>query len=399
VRVAIVGNFGLGYKATMSARAVPIAAELDRLGHRTTIFVPDDRPAGSRSRPAAEVPVVAAGAVRSSFAPLRVAEHAALGLRLTVRAWRSRPDVLYAFKPKGYAGLALAVFWALKRLGWRETILALDTDDWEGRGGWADYERRPPWLAALVSWHERWCLRHADVVTVASRELEKLAERDVLCVPNAASPASPGWREGDRARGRAAIGLGDVPLILAYTRFFEFGPARLIRVFERVRARVPEARLVVVGTGLGNEDAELAALARARGLESAIRHLGWRPVAELPDLFAAADVAVYPLDDTLLNRAKCPMKLVDLLLAGVPVVADAVGQAREYVEDDRTGRLVPAGDVEAMADAVAALLRDPPRARAMGQNARRAIAERWSWADQARRIAEAFERASSAPRP
>lgn len=397
MRLAIVGNFGLSYKATMSARAVPIAASLARLGYLPSIFVPVEASGADSVTPPALLPetvrLVTAGPVHSPIALGRAVQHLYVGLRLTILALRSRPDVLYAFKPKGYAGLALLVFWALKKLRLHSAVLALDTDDWEGSGGWADHEARPRWTTWLVNWQERWCLGHAEVVTVASRELARLADREVVYVPNAASPSSPGWAVGNRERGRSRLGLGDAPVVLAYTRFFEFGPRRLVDVFRQIRARVPGAHLVVIGKGLGNEDAELAALARDISLDSVVHHLGWGRLEDLPDLFAAADVAVYPLDDTRLNRAKCPMKLVDLLLAGVPVVADAVGQTREYLNDDRTGRLVPAGDVGAMADAAADLLAEPTRARSLGAAAREEIPRRWNWEDQSRAIARALERA------
>ena len=129
--------------------------------------------------------------------------------------------------------------------------------------------------------------------------------------------------------------------------------------------------------GLRGEEVRFAQMAAGAGLGSAVHLLGWMPVDALPDVFAAADVALYPLDDTLLNRTKCVMKLVDLLLAGVPVVADAVGQAAEYVEDGGTGLLVPPGDVAAMARAAVALLREAAKGRALGEAARADMLARW----------------------
>src|SRR5262249_22470354 len=168
MRIAIVGNFGLGYKGTMAARALPIAAELAARGHQVAAFLPADPGESSASTP---VQLVRTVPVRGKTALSRALGHLWLGLRLTWLALRFRPDVLYAFKPKGYAGLALLVFWLLRRAGLTRAVLALDADDWEGAGGWSDREKRPTWLAGLVTWHERWCLRHADVVTVAILEL------------------------------------------------------------------------------------------------------------------------------------------------------------------------------------------------------------------------------------
>jgi glycosyltransferase involved in cell wall biosynthesis len=63
----------------------------------------------------------------------------------------------------------------------------------------------------------------------------------------------------------------------------------------------------------------------------------------------------------------------------VPVVADGVGQAAEYVIDGRTGVLVPPCDVRAMAVAAAELLEDPDRRRVLGEAARADVRARWTW--------------------
>jgi glycosyltransferase involved in cell wall biosynthesis len=410
VRIAIVGNFGLGYKATMSARAVPIAQELARRGHQVSLVLPRD----SAHQPPANFPqdlLIRQLGPFISAEPGRVGalgllRHAWLGLRLAGAALADRPDVLYAFKPKGYAGLALVLGWLLGRARVTRTVLALDTDDWEGTGGWADRDGGPAWQRRLIAEHERWCLRHAAVVTVASRELGRLSvpfrAAEVVYVPNAASPSSPGWTLGDPTALRRRLGLGDAPVVLAYTRFVEFAPARLVAVCAKIVESVPSAQIVVAGQGLAGEEKQFAQLATRAGLAGCLHLLGWTPLADLPNVFAAADVALYPLDDTLLNRAKCPMKLVDLLLAGVPVVADRVGQAEEYVKDQRTSLLTPSGDVALMASCAIALLQDPARRQTLGAAARADILANWTWSTQATAIETALHQAvaaQSAPSP
>ncbi|HEX6203267.1 MAG TPA: glycosyltransferase, partial [Thermoanaerobaculia bacterium] len=69
---------------------------------------------------------------------------------------------------------------------------------------------------------------------------------------------------------------------------------------------------------------------------------------------------------------------------GRPVVAAAVGALPEAIEDGRTGLLVPPGDVEALAVAVAGLLDDPARARRLGGAAADDARDRFAW----RRVAE-----------
>ena len=397
MRITIVGNFGLGYKGTMSARAVPIARELAALGHQVTLLAPAESgsPASTETGLGFRlIQVTTAGNAINSGRGLRAGiGHLIRGLQLTWLAIRSQPDILYAFKPKGYAGLSLLVFWLLRVVRLSRAKIVLDIDDWVGVGGWVDLEPGSWWENRFVTWHERWCLAHADLITAASHELVTLAGRDarsILFLPNAASRASPGWIPGDRDAGRARLGVRDAPIILAYTRFLEFAPSRLLDIFAAILKKVPTARFVVAGKGLHGEEVAFAAEAARRGLTDRVINLGWTNPAELPAIFAASDVAVYPLDDNLLNRAKCPMKLVDLLLAGTAVVADQVGQASEYIIDGQTGRLVPTGNVEAMTDAVVALLEDECLRKTMGDAARRDILNRWNWAREAIRIDGAF---------
>ncbi|HLG52063.1 MAG TPA: glycosyltransferase family 4 protein [Chloroflexota bacterium] len=399
MHVVMVGNFGLGYKGTMAARAIPIAHEIVRRGHMVTVIVPSDRdPVERHSRSAPDGPrIITVGPL-----PATLPGHLGAAARIVHAVLRARPDVLYAFKPKGYAGLALWLFWTLRRRGLTRAVLALDTDDWEGAGGWLDKEPSPWWQRRLIAWQEQWCLSHADIVTAASRELAsrvravRQAAEGVVYAPNAVSPASPGWRRGDGAPIRTALGLAERPIVLVYTRFVEFQPVRLLTVFEMVLQSRPEVCLLVVGAGLHGEERVFARLARERGLAGAVRQVGWVKTGELPGFFAAADIALYPLDDTLLNRAKCPMKLVDLLAAGVPVVADAVGQAREYIADGRTGLLVPPGDSIAMARRALALLENPSWRHEISAAARSSMRERWTWERLAPAIIRALEGAVGA---
>ena len=382
MRIVIIGNFGLYRKATMASRALPIARELASAGHSLTIVMPDEPPPASLASTDDGVRQVSVG--RRRVTP--IIGYLLIGLRIVWTVRRLRPDVVYSFKPIGYAGLALFAFWALRQVGLSSAVLALDTDDWEGEGGWADRDHHPWWERSLMIWQERWSLDHADLTTVASRELEKVASARgtrTVYAPNAASPASPGWVVGDGRAVRRTLELGDAPVILAYTRFVEFNPRRLVDLIAATRSRVSDARLVVVGKGLDDEDATLQRLIHKRGLEDVVHRVGWAENDQLPAYFAAADVAVYLLDDTLLNRTKCPMKLVDLLLAGVPVVSDDVGQAREYIRDGENGLLVPAGDVDAMASQVARLLGDDQYRRQLGQAARQAMLTSWTWAERA----------------
>jgi glycosyltransferase involved in cell wall biosynthesis len=110
-----------------------------------------------------------------------------------------------------------------------------------------------------------------------------------------------------------------------------------------------------------------------------IDYRGWIEPAQIPGLLAAADVALAPMTDTLINRARGLAKLLELMAAGLPIVAAGVGQAAEYIEDGRSGVLVPPGNPAALARAALALLADAPLRARLGLAARERVEQMFSW--------------------
>ncbi len=358
-----------------------MAQALSRRGHRVTLVLPP----WSWPEDAGKEWTSAGGRVANIALPPPVpgVQHVLITWRLARRALAEGPDVVHCFKPKAYSGLVASLLWWLRRLRVTHVRLVVDTDDWEGPGGWNEVEPYP-WLArCFFAWQERSVLTHCDAVTVASRALETLTwalgvpPHRVHYVPNGARWLNAGDVDGGRVRER--FGMGNAPVVLLYTRFVEFDVGRVVEILQRLAQLVPDVRLLVVGQGLRGEERELVAQARAAGVADRVVCAGWVPEDELADFFAAADVAMYPYDDTLINRTKCAVRLTDLMAAGVPVVADAVGQNAAYLEHGESGWLVPPGDSDAFVQALARLLADAELRRWMGAAARRRVAEEFSW--------------------
>jgi glycosyltransferase involved in cell wall biosynthesis len=386
----------------MGARALPMAQALVARGHTVTMLLPPWQNVEDAGRRWEEHGVMVENIPLPR--PLPGLFHGMTALRLARRALALRPDVVHLFKPKAYSGLA---HWLLARLPRaRRPRLVVDSDDWEGRGGWNALAGYTWAQRRLFTWQERWGLTHADAVTVASRTLESLVwalgvppER-VFYVPNGVGETAWGGEQGGRSVRPSSERTP--PCILLYTRFFEFPVSRVVEVFRRVRREVPEARLLVVGEGLFGEEEELFQLAAESGMTVArpessptqgtsgpaleparclpdIVYTGWMAPEMLSGAFAQADVAIYPFDDTLVNRAKCAVKLGDLLAAGVPVVAEAVGQNREYIRHGETGLLVEPGDSASFAAAVVRLLGDGALRRRLGEVSARDVRKRFAW--------------------
>jgi len=395
MRVVMIGPFGLRPKGTVSARALPMAKALARRGHEVHLIVPPWDWPEDASKEWQRDGVQLVNIPLPQRLPLYW--HGAIGWALVRRALALKPQIVHCFKPKAYTGLAAMALWELKKLGLVRAGLVMDSDDWEGRGGWNEIGGYSWWEKQLFTFQEKWGLTHCDALTVASHTLESLSwslgakpER-TFYVPNGLW--GEGWAEvapSEPAPALAAEKEAGHRVALFYSRFVETPLPRLAAILAAILRRVPEARLLVVGKGLFGEEKELMAALAREGLENRLIYAGWMEGKELAGHLVAADVAIFPCDDNLVNRAKCAAKLVDLMAAGLPIVADKVGENAEYLEHLASGYLVQDRKPEAFSEAVAALLSDEELRRKLGAGARRRIRERYSWDKLVERVEAAY---------
>jgi glycosyltransferase involved in cell wall biosynthesis len=387
----MIGPFGLRPKTTMNVRALPLAKALVARGHQLTLLLPPWSYPQHSGQKWVENGVVIENVTLPPHFPLLW--HLLVAGRLVRRAMALRPDVVHCFKPKAYAGLAAWALWWFCRLSLIGVRLVVDSDDWEGFGGWNDLETYSWAQKRFFAWQERWGLRHNDALTVASRTLQSIAwslgvpPEHVWYVPNGVTELQVADRESQARQSEGKT-------VLLYTRFFEFELERIVSVFRRIHEARPETHFLVVGKGLFGEEQRFLELCQAAGSAEATEYAGWVEAEVLPGHLARADVAVYPFDDTLINRAKCAMKLLELMAAGVPVVAEAVGQNAVTVEHGISGLLVPPGDENAFAMAVIRLLDDPDLREQLGHGAQRRIQEHFTWKHLAAQVERAYKRHS-----
>jgi glycosyltransferase involved in cell wall biosynthesis len=141
-------------------------------------------------------------------------------------------------------------------------------------------------------------------------------------------------------------------------------------------------RLEIVGDGEARD--EIAAMFAPFG--ERIRLHGALPLRELPRIYGAADLYVWPA----VNEAY-GMALLEAQAAGVPVVAGREGGVPDVVLDGVTGLLAEPRSVPALAAASRALLLDPARRRAMGAAARARVLARHDLGPARERLASALQ--------
>jgi colanic acid/amylovoran biosynthesis glycosyltransferase len=137
-------------------------------------------------------------------------------------------------------------------------------------------------------------------------------------------------------------------------------------------ARIEAGRLRVVIVGDGPERESLEEFARSAGLAQMVEFTGWQSSERVRAVVAAADGLVMPS-----FAEGLPVAIMESMASGVPVISSDVGGISELVEPGRSGWLVPAGSVAALAAAIEDLLSTPaPRLADMGAEGRHSVARR-----------------------
>jgi len=183
------------------------------------------------------------------------------------------------------------------------------------------------------------------------------------------------FRASPRLRDELEID-GSVPLLVVVGRLeTQKGHIYLNEALASLKEEWPALHAVYLGEGPLR--GTIAADLEAKGMGSVVHLLGFRD--DLKEILAAADVFVLPsLWEGL------PIAVLEALSTGLPVVATAVDGTPRIITDGVDGLLVPPSDPEALAAAIHKLLRDPERARALGERGRRTVQERF---DVHRRVA------------
>jgi glycosyltransferase involved in cell wall biosynthesis len=293
-----------------------------------------------------------------------------------------RPDVVVATSPQFFCGLAGAIVGALKRRPfvlelrdlWPESIVALGQ------------LRRGSLPVRALEAVEGWLYRRARGVVVVTRAFARhvaargVPEQRIALVYNGIDGAL--WQPRPaRPELLAQRGIGGAFRVgYVGTLGLAHGLGTVLAAAERLGglagpdpASPPGVAFVFVGDGA--DRARIEQEARARGLAN-VHFTGLVPRGEVPDWLASLDVLLVMLRDLPVFATVIPSKLFEFAAMERPVILSAPkGEVREMVESAGVAMAIDAESTEQLADAIAALRRDPERARRLAARAR-------AWAEQ-----------------
>jgi phosphatidylinositol alpha-mannosyltransferase len=359
MRVGLVCPYTFDVPGGVQAHVKDLAECLIGLGHDVSVLAPVDDPDASDLPsflvPAGRaIPVPYNGSVaRLVFGPVALAR---------TRRWlrKGRFDVLHLHEPTVPSVSMLALFAA------RGPIVAtFHTATARSRALEVFGTALQPGLEKISG--------RIAVSPAARRVVVEHLGHDAVLIPNGVDVARFAAAAGGQGDGRTVLFLGriDEP---------RKGLEVLLAAVPALRARVPDARVLVAGPGDLDEEP-------AAGVEL----LGLVAERDKPRLFATADVYCAPNT----HGESFGIVLIEAMAAGTAVVASDLEAFRRVLEDGEAGLLVPVGDSAALAAALADLLLDGPRRDALAAKGSEAVLD-YDWATVTARVIEVYDAVAAA---
>jgi len=310
--------------------------------------------------------VIADGAPQILFEALEIGYNAILFTQLLARCLKHKPDLIY----ERYALNTFAPTLVARLLGIKHALEVNDSVVIE--------RSRPLELRGLSAGIEGFCLRRADVnITITSSFAAGLRERFgaefPLEVMTNGVARERFEKVPDREGTRARYGLGRSTVLGGAGQFLPWHGLKDLVDIMGPTADASDLRFLFIGDGPAR--AEVEAAAARLGISERVRFTGMLPMDAVPDGLAALDVAVIPKAAPHAS----PMKLIEYMAAGLPIVAPDLSSIRAALAEGDMGSLFPAGDMTAMGNAIRAMLADPSAARAKGAKAREHVFAHLTW--------------------
>ncbi len=166
-----------------------------------------------------------------------------------------------------------------------------------------------------------------------------------------------------------------------------------IRALAQIRGQV-EAALTIIGAGSGRQRDALSALAAKLGVGGRVLVLPPVPQSELAERLRASDAVLVPLtlNDRNTVQGCCPLKALEGMASGAPVIATDLPVMRELGRDGEHFLLVRPGSVDHIAETVVKLAAGRDLSRRISKQARRHVEENYTWQRAGEALIASYER-------
>jgi PEP-CTERM/exosortase A-associated glycosyltransferase len=301
-----------------------------------------------------------------------------LANRIEVAARTERPDLLHAHSP---ILNALPALWVGRKLGIPVVyeVRAFWEDAAVDHGTYSEGSLKYKMVRRMETWV---CHRAAQTAVICDGLRSDLIRRGIAkdkisIVPNGVNPEDFESREPDLALAEE-LGVGGkivLGFIGSFNRYenLDF----LINAVQRLSETRSDVVLVLAGGGEMEND--LRAQIERMKIHNRVIMLGRVPHEKIPAIYSLIDVFVYPRYSIRLTELVTPLKPLESMAMGKPIVASDIGGHRELIIDNRTGVLFANGDVSALLEAMNRVLDSPDLRNRLGARAWEWVRQKRSW--------------------
>ncbi|HEX8532597.1 MAG TPA: TIGR04063 family PEP-CTERM/XrtA system glycosyltransferase [Allosphingosinicella sp.] len=316
----------------------------------------------------------------------------ALAARLDMLVEEWKPDQLHVHSPVLNALAALGVA-KRRHVPLVYEIRAFWEDAAVGNGTGSEGSAR----YRLIRMLETHAARQADAVAVICEGLRKdliargIEADKIIVAPNGVDMSLFGNPLAPDLAAARKLGLAGADVVGFIGSFYDYeGLDDLIAAMPLLLDKRPKAHLLLVGGG--PMEAALKRQAEASPAAERIHFIGRVPHEEVDRYYSLIDVLAYPRKAMRLTELVTPLKPLEAMAQRKLVVASNVGGHRELIEDGVTGSLFPAGDPQALAQALDALFANRGKWEQRRDTARRFVETDRNWSSNISRYIPVYQR-------
>lgn len=302
--------------------------------------------------------------------------------RLAWRILMEKPELIYErYSCYHFGGIAAAQIFKVP------TILEVNST-YSGR-----FSRRRLAYPRLCLWIEKSVLKNSDLICVVSEPLKRcvidrgVSDDQIIVTPNAINPKQRILDHRVRERIRGDLKIEDDSVVIGFVGSLRrwHGIEFLAHVIPRIVKACPNSVFLIVGTG--ELEPDFKAMMREGKLDKHMRFTGGIAYDRVPGFIQALDIGVMP--DS--NEWGSPMKILEYMLQGKPVVAPRIAPIEEIIENEKTGLLFERLDSDSFLTALSRLATDKELRKKIGVSAQSYVLTERKWSNNAAKVLDAYQ--------
>ena len=248
-------------------------------------------------------------------------------------------------------------------------------------------------LLAKIKEQEIATLHLSDAILCPSRVTKEyiaslgLDREQVTVIPNGVSPS-------DFSQTPLPAREGRIPVLLYIGTLADWqGLDIVIKALPKILEQQP-ALLKIVGRGRSRQRKSLSKLIRKQGVEGSVSIAPAAPHHEIPSIIAESDICIAPLglNDRNVTQGACPIKILEYMASGRPLIASNMPIVRELAREDVDALLFSPDNPEDLARQALALLNDLELSKRIAESASKRALTKFTWHESQKKLLGVYKK-------